>query len=55
MAVGIPGSGWAGWIVAIPIFKINAGVAIYVSIQAALFSIFAVGSLVLLKKVMEEQ
>ena len=55
MAVGIPGFGWAGWIIAFALYSQNAGVAIYVSIQAALFSIFALGSLVLLKKVIEEQ
>lgn len=51
MTVGIPGSGWAGWIVAFGYTKINIGVTIYVCVQATLFTIYSVGALILLKKV----
>ena len=50
MTVGIPGSGWIGWIVAVSAFG-NVGVGIYCCVQAALFTGMAVMSLILLKKV----
>lgn len=51
MAVGIPNSGWAGWIAAWDHMRHNVGVGIYACIQAVLFTIVAAMSLILLKRV----
>ena len=52
MAVGIPGSGWAGWISAIDHWRqYSVGIGVYACIQAALFSIVAAANLIMLKRV----
>lgn len=49
-AVGIPGWGYAGWIVAFGLTE-HLGAAIMAYIQAVLFSVHAAGNAILLKKV----
>lgn len=51
MCVGIENWGYAGWIVAIACYGKSLPVGIIVSVQATLFTIMAVFSLILLKKV----
>ncbi|XP_076800650.1 secretory carrier-associated membrane protein 1-like [Clavelina lepadiformis] len=51
MCVGIPGSGWMGWIISLTIVGVNIGAGIFCCIQAALYTVMAVFSLILLKKV----
>ena len=52
MAVGIPGSGWAGWIVTTKYLNAaHYGVGIYCVIQSSFFTVMCILSLSLLKKV----
>jgi len=54
MCVGIPNSGYTGWIVAVGHFGTehgNTAVGIIACVQAALFTFMATVSLILLKKV----
>nr|XP_002127112.1 secretory carrier-associated membrane protein 1-like [Ciona intestinalis] len=54
MAVGIPNSGYSGWIVALGHFdasKGGPGIGIMASIQSTMFTVMAVLSIILLKKV----
>ncbi|CAK8677779.1 secretory carrier-associated membrane protein 1-like [Clavelina lepadiformis] len=51
MAIGIPGAGWVGWIVAASHYNKSTALSVFSSIQAILYTIMAVLSLVLLKRV----
>ncbi|XP_054850316.1 secretory carrier-associated membrane protein 3 isoform X2 [Eublepharis macularius] len=49
--IGIPGSGFSGWIVSLSALKVNTGVAILMMLVATLFTAVAVLGVVMLKRI----